>query len=92
MSDERRAWQVSGRVQGVGFRWATARRARSLGLAGAVWNRPDGIVEVHARGPSAALDELEKWLARGPSAARVTGVQAVRPGSAAEKSGFEIEG
>jgi hypothetical protein len=42
----RRAFVVRGRVQGVGFRWSTAQRARELGLEGAVWNRRDGAYDV----------------------------------------------
>jgi acylphosphatase len=46
---------VRGQVQGVGFREATVRRARSVGVLGWVRNRDDGAVEVHAEGPPAAV-------------------------------------
>ncbi|MGH9259436.1 MAG: acylphosphatase [Acidimicrobiales bacterium] len=69
-----RRWIVRGRVQGVGFRWFVWREAERLGLAGWAHNRPDGAVEVVAQGPEAALENLDRALARGPEAARVDGL------------------
>lgn len=66
---------VHGRVQGVGFREATLRRARDLGLLGWVRNEDDGTVRVHAEGDAAALAELEAFLAAGPPAAHVERVE-----------------
>jgi acylphosphatase len=65
---------VRGRVQGVGFRAATATQARALGLDGWVRNLPDGSVETLARGDAAAVDAFVAWLRHGPSAARVRGI------------------
>ncbi len=65
---------VSGRVQGVGFRWATLERARQRGIAGWVRNRPDGTVEAVFEGPPDAVDALVAWVRRGPSGARVDDV------------------
>lgn len=65
---------VSGRVQGVGFRWFVMREAARLDLAGYVRNRPDGTVEVVAQGAVSALASLESALRHGPPAARVDGV------------------
>lgn len=59
---------VSGRVQGVGFRWWTRSRALELGLTGYARNTDDGRVEVCAEGPSEALDALLDAL-RGDGAA-----------------------
>jgi acylphosphatase len=67
--------RVRGTVQGVAFRWYTRERARELGLAGWVKNLPDGSVEVWAEGPATAVDDLLRWLERGPPAARVEGVE-----------------
>jgi len=78
-----RQWLVSGRVQGVGFRWFVMRAGRDLALAGTVRNLPDGRVEVTARGEAAALDELAGRLRRGPRGARVTDL-AVAPGHLGE--------
>ena len=66
---------VRGDVQGVGFRAATAHEARRAGVAGWVRNLRDGSVEVEAEGPPEAVDQLIKWLRRGPSLARVTAVE-----------------
>jgi acylphosphatase len=60
------AW-VSGRVQGVGFRWWTRSRALELGLVGWARNTADGRVEVVAEGDRESLDRLVEAL-RGPSA------------------------
>ena len=70
---------VSGRVQGVFFRASTRAQAVRLGLTGYAKNLSDGNVEVLACGDPAALDELQRWLRRGPPAARVEGV--VRSGA-----------
>ena len=66
---------VSGRVQGVGYRAATVRRATALGLQGVARNLADGRVEVTTRGEASAVAELVGWLWQGPALARVTGVE-----------------
>jgi acylphosphatase len=66
---------VSGRVQGVGYRWWTVETARRLGLRGWVRNRRDGSVEIHAIGPRAGLDALAAACATGPTVARVVSVE-----------------
>lgn len=58
--------RVSGRVQGVGFRWWTRARALELGLTGSATNTSDGHVEVVAQGPRAACEQLLALLS-GPS-------------------------
>jgi len=63
--------EVSGRVQGVGFRWFVTDRARRLQLSGWVRNRPDGNVEIAASGPAEALAQLESAVSRGPPGAQV---------------------
>jgi len=66
-----RRFLVSGRVQGVGFRFFVHEHASVEGLSGWVMNRPDGRVEVFAEGESAAVERLERKIRRGPGAARV---------------------
>lgn len=70
-------FRVTGRVQGVGFRWWTRSLAQGLGLTGAVRNLPDGSVAVHARGPDARVDELRARLAEGPPGAHVAAVEPI---------------
>jgi DNA ligase D-like protein (predicted 3'-phosphoesterase) len=65
---------VHGAVQGVGFRDATVRRARELGVMGWVRNGDDRSVLIHAEGPKQGVDELWAFLRDGPPLARVDGV------------------
>jgi acylphosphatase len=67
--------RVSGRVQGVGFRYSAIREARRLKLAGWVRNSASGDVEVWAEGPEEALDLFLAWLHRGPAYSRVDSVE-----------------
>ncbi len=82
-------FRVTGRVQGVGFRWWTRTQGARLGLEGVVRNAADGSVEVHARGPDHALAELERLLAEGPPHARVASVARI-PVSSSIGEGFQI--
>jgi acylphosphatase len=65
---------VSGRVQGVGFRFFVEDAATSLGLTGYVRNLSNGNVEVVAEGPRHRLEALLRKLNDGPPLARVAGV------------------
>ena len=69
---------ITGRVQGVGYRYSVVTMARRLGLVGWVRNAPDGSVETRAQGPGPVLDEFVTFLHQGPRVARVDSV-AVRP-------------
>lgn len=71
----RRRFLVSGRVQGVGFRAWTVRRARSLDLRGTVRNRPDGTVEIEVEGEAGAVTRFRELLTRGPELAVVRSVR-----------------
>jgi acylphosphatase len=62
---------VSGRVQGVGFRYFTAGHARRLGVTGFVQNLRDGRVEVVAQGERAEVEALVAALRRGPPGSAV---------------------
>jgi acylphosphatase len=75
MSKLARRYFVSGRVQGVGYRYWTSTRAKALNLVGWVRNRRDGRVEVLAYGEKADLDSLGQDLHAGPEAARVEKVE-----------------
>ena len=81
---------VSGIVQGVGYRFFTARAARSLGIRGFVRNLPDGRVEVVAAGEEDALLEFKEVLRRGPAGALVNDATASEVALDHEPDGFEI--
>jgi len=68
---------VSGRVQGVGFRWYARKWAEELGLAGWVRNLPDGRVEVWLEGKEKSVEAMLVWLERGPPAAHVKNVEVI---------------
>jgi acylphosphatase len=70
-----RKYVVSGRVQGVGFRFFTERVANELGLRGYVKNIWNGDVEAYAIGTEVQLEEFRRQLAEGPRMARVESVQ-----------------
>ena len=80
-------FHISGLVQGVGYRWAMVAAASRLGLDGWVRNRRDGTVEAIARGPEAALGELETWARQGPPGAVVSQV-VCSPGDEEPARGF----
>lgn len=63
--------RISGRVQGVGFRWFVREEARRLGLSGWVTNLPGGDVEVRAGGEGSSLQRLRRALEVGPTGAEV---------------------
>lgn len=91
MSEERLTARITGRVQGVGFRWWVRRQAEALRLRGWVMNADDErSVELVAEGTRSSLDELERLLRIGPSGARVESVDAHRSRASGEFDRFGI--
>jgi acylphosphatase len=89
LDDVIRRFLVFGKVQGVFFRHSTRLEARRLDIHGIARNLPDGSVEVLARGPESAIEELRLWLHRGPPEAQVAEVREISPeGTAAVPEGF----
>lgn len=84
-----RVFRIYGRVQGVGFRWWTRSLATRLGLSGSVANLADGSVEIHARGPEGALEQMQRELRTGPAGAAVARVEA-RDEPVSPANGFVI--
>ncbi len=82
---------VSGRVQGVGFRYFVVRAAETLGLTGSVRNERDGTVSVIAEGDSDRLAALEERLREGPPGAVVTNVATRRLEPRGSMAGFVVE-
>lgn len=87
-----RRYVVSGRVQGVGFRWFVEHEARVLGVSGWVRNRQDGSVEVLASGTNEQLRSLYDKLKQGPRAARVDEVSVDEAPLQDDLKTFRIEG
>lgn len=63
--------RVSGKVQGVGFRFYTQKEARLLGVSGFVKNMRDGSVYIEAEGESDVMEAFILWCRKGPEWARV---------------------
>jgi acylphosphatase len=70
-----RKYIVSGRVQGVGFRWFAKSQADKIGVLGFVRNLPNGDVEAFATGEKAQLAEFLAVLKVGPPASQVENTQ-----------------
>lgn len=62
---------ISGKVQGVGFRYSTQQEARKLGIVGWVRNTADERVEVLAAGPENQIETFLAWCRKGPASAKV---------------------
>ena len=75
MAKARAHLYITGRVQGVNFRYYTQQEAEGLGCVGWVRNLRDGRVEVVAEGEQTKVEELARWCHRGPSWASVTNVE-----------------
>lgn len=73
----RRRLVISGRVQGIGFRYSCRRVAEAAGVSGWCRNLPDGRVEAALEGESEAVERVVAWCRRGPSHAIVTDVDIV---------------
>ena len=83
---------ISGRVQGVGFRWSMCAAALEHGARGWVRNRRDGRVEAVVDGAPEVVAAMLRWSRQGPRVARVERVDS-RPATADETAlvgaGFE---
>ena len=87
----RRIVRVRGRVQGVGYRMDAAAAAERLGVAGTVRNLLDGSVEATLEGAPEAVESMIEHLRRGPSSARVDGVDVRREEPSGARS-FRVTG
>lgn len=70
--------KITGRVQGVGFRYFTRKNADLLNLTGWVRNMPDGSVEVFIYGDEDSVDKMEERLWSGPGSAFVSEIIQVK--------------
>jgi len=81
---------VSGLVQGVNFRFYTKMLADKLGLKGWIKNLPDGRVEVVAEGSENEINELIKFLKKGPKGAKVLNIEIEKEEYKGEFKYFDI--
>jgi len=86
-----RRFVISGRVQGVGFRWFTKDAAVREGVTGWVRNLPDGRVEALVEGDEDAVTRVERQLHQGPPGARVQAVNTITEEPSGAYRRFSIE-
>ena len=82
--------KITGKVQGVGFRYFVLRQAQELGITGWVSNKPNGDVEAFAQGEKADLERFIAKVKEGPSFSRVEDVSLNWVNEADKYFGFEI--
>lgn len=87
-----RKYVISGRVQGVGYRYFAERGAHELGICGYVKNCVNGNVEVYAIGDQKSLEEFKRLLTEGPRSARVAAVEEFEAAVDKQYNEFQIEG
>lgn len=85
-----RRYLVTGRVQGVGFRYFTEAAAVREGLLGWVQNLPDGRVDIVVEGEADAVERFERDVRRGPPGARISGVVAEEQVPTLRGTGFNV--
>ena len=81
---------ISGKVQGVGYRYSTVQKAQELGLRGWVRNRLDGRVEAIFAGPDPLITKMLQWCHQGPRSAKVIDVT-VETLEPQRYQGFEVK-
>ena len=86
-----RRYLITGRVQGVGFRFYARTAAEREGLHGWVRNLPDGGVEAVAEGEAESIERFERSIRHGPPGARVEHVDVEHTVPSSRDSGFLIK-
>lgn len=92
MADEQQRLHalISGRVQGVNFRYYTLQTANQIGITGWVHNRADGRVETTAEGTRRQLERFADFLHTGSPSAHVDDVQIEWRSATGEFDGFTV--
>jgi acylphosphatase len=85
-----RRYLITGRVQGVGFRYFAEVAAAREGLHGWVMNRSDGGVEIEVEGDAESVERFERQVRHGPPRARVERVELEEAAPTGRASGFSI--
>ena len=82
--------KITGKVQGVGFRYFVLQQAQELGINGWVSNKPNGDVEALAQSKKEDLDQFIATVKQGPTFSRVNDVNLEWVNEAEQYFGFEI--
>lgn len=82
--------RISGRVQGVGFRWSVAKEAQNTGIGGFVKNLSDGSVYIEAEGLKEQLENFVDWCRSSPGLSEVESVD-IESGEPVNYTQFRIE-
>jgi acylphosphatase len=82
---------ISGKVQGVAYRYYMEKMARSLNLKGWVRNTEDGRVEAVIEGEDDSVNAMIEWCRKGPPAAKVSHVEVRDELSMENFNGFKIK-
>jgi acylphosphatase len=85
-----RRYVISGRGQGVGFRYFAEAAAAREGLNGSVRNLPDGRVEAVAEGDAESVERFERAIRHGPPGARVDHVEVDDTVPSGRDTGFTV--
>ncbi|MCD6353924.1 MAG: acylphosphatase [Prolixibacteraceae bacterium] len=83
--------KITGRVQGVGFRYFSQQKATGLDLKGWVKNTVDGAVLVSAQGSETDIDTFVDYLRIGPTLSRVKKISKVKMKKLSNFNNFSIK-
>ena len=83
--------RVTGRVQGVGYRYYAMRQAHEFGLNGYVKNQGDGSVEVQVEGEKEIIERFKSFLKQGPGYSSVDQVEITYEPYLAKYNKFSVE-
>lgn len=86
-----RRFLISGRVQGVGYRFFAQRSSATHQVRGYVKNLEDGRVEVLAEGNTKAVEAFRNDLAAGPAFSNVGGMEELVIEPSGSYTTFRIE-
>ncbi len=89
MAERRIRLLITGKVQGVGFRFYTCQEANRLGIQGWVMNKANGQVEAVAIGEENLVDQFINWCKDGPVTAKVTRIE-IQDYAGKDIEGFEV--
>ncbi|MET1053843.1 MAG: acylphosphatase [Pedobacter sp.] len=81
--------KITGKVQGVGFRYTTKVVADQMGVRGMIRNEKDGSLYIEAEGDDTLLEVFLEWCHEGPDRSQIENVE-VTPGELKNYRNFEI--